>query len=135
MRKSEIVRATESISDPKRMEIWWANLEPTKGDEIQSRKGLRPVLIVSSDRYRSLALKLVIPLTKWKNHFKDKYYHVRIDKDNINNLRETSSASSLHLRSISVDRLKSFMGRVTVDIMEQVLDAIAIAVEMEFEDM
>ena len=134
MKKYKSVNRNPEIEIPKRSDIWYANLEPTKGDEIQSRKGPRPVLILSSNALHDLRLKLVIPLTGWKSHFKDKLYHVKIKPDKQNNLKKTSSISALHLRSISTDRFGTYLGRISVDLMEQVLDAVGFVVEMEFEE-
>ena len=37
---------TTKMNSPKRGEIWWANLEPTRGQEINKK---RPVVVLSSD--------------------------------------------------------------------------------------
>jgi mRNA interferase MazF len=46
--------------NPKRGEIWQVNLEPTIGQEIKKK---RPVVVISSDLYNLIALRIVIPLT------------------------------------------------------------------------
>jgi mRNA interferase MazF len=46
--------------NPKRGEIWQVNLEPTIGQEIRKK---RPVVVISSDLYSPIALRIVIPLT------------------------------------------------------------------------
>lgn len=51
------------MPSPNRGEIWWADLEPTKGRE---QGGRRPVLIVSTTYFNSgpADLVLVVPLTR-----------------------------------------------------------------------
>lgn len=45
---------------PKRWEVYWADLEPTKGSEIQKR---RPVLVISTDAAnKNLPVVTVVPL-------------------------------------------------------------------------
>jgi mRNA interferase MazF len=48
----------------KRGEVWLVTLDPTIGTEIQKT---RPVIVVSSDAVGALPIKLVAPLTEWKN--------------------------------------------------------------------
>jgi mRNA interferase MazF len=40
--------------NPKRGEIWQVNLDPTIGQEIEKK---RPVIVISSDIYNSIALR------------------------------------------------------------------------------
>ena len=49
-----------------RADIWLVNLEPTVGAEIRKT---RPVVVVSSDAVGTLPVRLVSPLTEWKDHF------------------------------------------------------------------
>ena len=48
-----------------RGEIWLVNLEPTIGAEIRKT---RPVVVVSSDAVGALLIRLVAPLTEWKDY-------------------------------------------------------------------
>ena len=48
-----------------RGEVWVVNLDPTIGAEIRKT---RPVVVVSSDAMDALPLKLVAPLTEWKDY-------------------------------------------------------------------
>lgn len=45
-----------------RGEIWLVDLEPTKGNEI---KKTRPCVVLSSDQYRILLLRIVAPTHRW----------------------------------------------------------------------
>ncbi len=49
-----------------RGEIWLINLDPTIGAEI---KKTRPAVIVSSDAVGILPLRVIIPLTEWKENY------------------------------------------------------------------
>ena len=71
---------------PKRGEIWLVNLDPTVGSEI---KKTRPAVIVSSDALGRLPLRLIAPITEWKDHFKGSIWHVRIDPGGKNGLDST----------------------------------------------
>ena len=47
-------------------EIWLVNLDPTRGSEIQKT---RPCLIVNADSIGKLPLRVIVPLTDWKERY------------------------------------------------------------------
>jgi len=48
----------------RRGEIWLINLDPTVGAEIRKT---RPAVIVNDDAIGILPLKVIVPVTDWKN--------------------------------------------------------------------
>jgi mRNA interferase MazF len=93
----------------KQGEIWLVNLDPAIGAEI---KKTRPALIVNADAFGKLPLKIIAPITGWKEHFKDVPWMVRIEPAAYNNLDKVSSIDCFQLRSVSVTRLIRCIGRV-----------------------
>ena len=79
-----------SVPQPKRGEIWLVNLDPTIGDEIQKK---RPCLVVNSDSIGKLRIRLIAPITEWKNAFENNLWHVRIKPARDNGLVKTSAIS------------------------------------------
>ncbi|NOZ79301.1 MAG: type II toxin-antitoxin system PemK/MazF family toxin [Acidobacteria bacterium] len=57
-----------SEPQPTRGEIWWVNLDPTRGSETCKT---RPAVVVSSDAVSRLPVRLVIPLTEWKEKHRE----------------------------------------------------------------
>jgi mRNA interferase MazF len=51
---------------PRRGEIWMVDLDPVRGSEIQKK---RPCVVISSDAVGKLPVKLVAPITEWKDHY------------------------------------------------------------------
>jgi mRNA interferase MazF len=49
-----------------RGEVWLINLNPTIGAEIQKTQ---PAIIVNDDELGILPLRVIVPLTDWKEHF------------------------------------------------------------------
>ena len=49
-----------------RSEIWLINLDPTVGSEIRKT---RPAVIVSDDAIGILPLKVIVPITEWKDRY------------------------------------------------------------------
>ncbi len=115
-----------SLSLPKRGEIWLVNFDPTVGTEI---KKTRPAVIVSSDAVGRLPIKLVAPITDWKNYYSPNIWHVRIDPDPTNGLTKPSAVDALQLRGIDRQRFIRRLGQVSPDTLEVIVLAIATIVE------
>ncbi len=113
---------------PKRSEIWLVNLDPTVGSEI---KKTRPVVIVNSDALGRLPLRLIAPITEWKDHFKGSIWHLRIDPDSRNGLSKTSSIDILQLRGVDISRFMKKLGSFPSTVMEELVAAIAAVVEYQ----
>ncbi|HLO18542.1 MAG TPA: type II toxin-antitoxin system PemK/MazF family toxin [Anaerolineales bacterium] len=105
----------------KRGEIWLVNLDPTVGSEIQET---RPAVIVSSDLIGILPLKVVVPLTEWKDRYAKAPWMVRIDSDAQNCLSKTSVADGLQVRSVSHQRLIRKLGVLQNIQIAQIVQAI-----------
>jgi len=50
----------------RRGEVWLINLDPTVGAEI---KKTRPAVIVNDDAIGILPLKVIVPITEWKDRY------------------------------------------------------------------
>lgn len=105
----------------KRGEIWLVNLDPTIGSEI---KKTRPAVIVSSDLVGILPLKVVVPLTDWKDRYASAAWMVKIDPEEQNGLSKTSAADALQIRSVSEQRLVKRLGTTTSFQVVQIVQAV-----------
>jgi mRNA interferase MazF len=110
----------------RRGEVWRVNLDPTIGAEIQKT---RPVIVVSSDAIGILPIKLVAPVTDWKDRYAHSSWHVKIDPDTANGLTKTSAVDTLQLRGVDTSRFLKRLGRVSADKIEEIAAAIAAVVE------
>jgi mRNA interferase MazF len=111
---------------PKRGEIWLVNFDPTVGAEI---KKTRPAVVVSSDAVGRLPIKLVAPLTDWKNHYAPNIWHVRIDPDSLNGLDKTSAIDTLQLRGMDQQRFIRRLGQISEEMLEEIKSAIVAVIE------
>lgn len=111
---------------PSRGDIWLVNLDPTVGTEIQKT---RPAVVVSSDSVGRLPIKLVAPLTDWKEYFAPNIWHVRIDPSLSTGLAKASAADTLQLRGLDQQRFIRKLGRVSQSTMEELVLAIAAIIE------
>ena len=113
-------------STPQRGEIWLVNFDPTIGAEIRKT---RPAVVVSSNAVGRLPIKLVAPVTDWKEYFAPNIWHVRIDPDPANGLTKVSAADTLQLRGMDQRRFIRKLGQVSPTTMEEIVLAIAAIVE------
>ncbi|MFN5459427.1 MAG: type II toxin-antitoxin system PemK/MazF family toxin [Bacteroidota bacterium] len=91
----------------KQGEIWYANLNPVKGQE---QAGVRPVVIISGNLLNTyLNLLICCPLTTKIKNYKG---NVVLQPDKKNKLRQASEILVFHLRSISKDRLTKKIGEI-----------------------
>lgn len=116
-----------SSGKPRRGEVWAVDFDPTKGAEIQKR---RPAVVISSDAVGKLPLKLVTPVTNWSSAFEVNLWHVRLDPNPQNGLSKASAADALQVRSVSLDRFVTRLGRVSQQELEEIVQALAAVVEL-----
>ncbi|MBK9556144.1 MAG: type II toxin-antitoxin system PemK/MazF family toxin [Chitinophagales bacterium] len=93
----------------KQSEIWLIDLDPTKGAEIQKK---RPAIVVNDNRLGKLPLKIIVPITDWKERYSIAPWMIKIEPNTTNGLSKTSAADCFQIRSLSQERLKKKLGDV-----------------------
>jgi mRNA interferase MazF len=106
-------------------EIWMINLDPTVGAEIQK---IRPAVIVSEDAIGALPLRVIVPLTRWKDRYRVAPWMVFIEPDTQNGLEFTSAADAFQIRSVAQQRFVRKVGLLQPEQVKQVLEAIQVVV-------
>ena len=101
----------------KQGEVWLINLDPTVGSEI---KKTRPAIIVNDNALGKLPLKIIVPLTDWKDRYEIAPWMVRILPDKNNNLSKLSAADCFQVRSLSELRFINKLGKITVGQLEEI---------------
>lgn len=112
----------------KRNEIWLINLDPTVGSEI---KKTRPAIIVNDNRLGKLPLKIIVPLTDWKERYAMASWMVKISPDNINNLSKDSAADCFQLRSVSEERFVKRIGEISETQISAIESAMALVLRIK----
>lgn len=110
----------------KQGEIWQINLDPTIGSEI---KKVRPCIILNNDTIGKLALKVIAPLTDFKEHYRVIPWMVILEPDSKNGLKKISSIDLFQVRSLSQKRLIKKIGSVD----REVLRACKVSLDVVFE--
>ncbi|HEY8512436.1 MAG TPA: type II toxin-antitoxin system PemK/MazF family toxin [Cyclobacteriaceae bacterium] len=94
----------------KQGEIWYANLNPSKGSE---QAGFRPVVIVSGNLLNELLpVVIVMPLTTNIKRYKG---NPVLQPTKSNGLKDISEMLVFHIRSISKDRLVERIGNIETE--------------------
>jgi mRNA interferase MazF len=92
----------------KQGEIWYANLNPIKGQE---QAGIRPVVIISGNLLNTyLNIIICCPLTTKIKNYKG---NVVLKPTAKNKLKQASEILTFHIRSISKERLTKKVGEIT----------------------
>ena len=112
----------------KQSEIWLINLDPTIGAEI---KKTRPAIVVNDNSLGKLPLKVIVPLTDWKERFEIAPWMVHIKPDNNNNLSKESAADCFQIRSISEERFIKKIGRISSGNLDKIKDALSKVLTIE----
>ena len=107
----------------KRGEIWRINLDPTVGAEIRKT---RPALILSIDAIGTLPLRVIVPITAWKDSYAQARWLVRLEPDSANNLDKVSAADTFQLRSVSEARFVDRYGTISPTDMTRIEEALRI---------
>jgi mRNA interferase MazF len=106
----------------KQGEIWLIDLEPTVGAEINKT---RPAVIVSDDQLGKLPLKIIAPITDWKEHYSVAPWMIAINATSQNGLVKKSSIDCFQIRSVSQKRLIKQLGRISFSEILKVQEGIA----------
>lgn len=110
----------------KQGEVWLVNLDPTLGSEI---KKTRPAIIVNNNNLGKLPLKIIVPLTDWKDRYAIAPWMIKLSPDKDNNLSKDSSADCFQIRSVAEERLIRKIGYIKPDVMEKIRKSIAIVLK------
>lgn len=106
-------------------EIWLINLDPTIGAEIRKT---RPAVIISQDAIGILPLRVIVPLTDWKEHYSVAPWMVAVLPDKKNGLAKPSAADAFQIRSVSQERFVQRIGALKIEQIEQIINAVKIVI-------
>ncbi len=112
----------------KQGEIWLVSLDPTIGAEI---KKTRPAIIVNDNTLGKLPLKVIVPITDWKDRYSIAPWMVKIVPDKQNKLTKDSSADCFQIRSVAEERCIKKLGQVEKNILDKIRKAIATVLNIE----
>jgi len=112
----------------KRGEIWLINLDPTIGAEIRKT---RPAVIVSRDGLGVLPLRVIVPITDWKERYSKASWMVKLEANRQNGLSKASTADCFQVRSVSQKRMVKKIGSIGSSKLNEIEDALAVVLKIK----
>ena len=110
-----------------RGEVWLVNLDPTVGTEISKK---RPCVIVNDDAIGILPLKVIVPVTDWKERYYIRPWMVKLEPSVENNLAKVSGVDTFKMRSVSEIRLMRKLGQLSESEMQMISEALAVVLSL-----
>ncbi len=107
----------------RRSEIWLVRLDPTVGTEISKT---RPAIIVNDNGVGVLPLKVIVPITDWKEAFAIRPWMVCLQPSIESGLSKISGADTFQVRSVSQTRIVKKLGQLDDQTMQLVTEALAL---------
>ncbi len=112
----------------RRGEIWLINLEPTVGVEINK---IRPAVIVNDDAVGILPLKVIVPITQWKDRYVVAPWMVWLEPNAENDLDKPSAADTFQVRSVAQERFVRQIGKLSDATMRKISRALAVVLSIK----
>lgn len=110
----------------KQGEIWQINLDPTVGSEM---KKSRPCIILNGDIVGKLPLKVIAPLTDYKERYEAVPWMVTLEANQKNGLEKKSTIDLFQVRSVSQKRLVKKIGLTDAEILEVCKESLNVVFE------
>ena len=111
-------------------ELYWINLDPPIGDEIQKR---RPVAVVNGGHEKHLRLSIVVPITNWNALWDDNPFFVTLEPDSMNGLTKKSAVDCFQIRAISYKRFLGKIGKISKAELTSIKKAISLILYIDPE--
>ena len=110
-----------------RGEIWIVCLDPTVGKEINKS---RPAVVVNNSNVGRLPLKIIVPITEWKDTYSQARWFVHLMPTENNGLAKESAADALQVRSVGESRLLHKIGELSQAEMNQDSKALMVCLDL-----
>src|SRR5579872_1585731 len=101
---------TISMTTPSRGEVWRVRFDAAAGAEIRKD---RPCVVMNVAGVGILPLRIIVPITGWKDSFADKPWFVRVMPTQDNGLAKPSAADAFQVKSLSTERFLERLGALT----------------------
>jgi mRNA interferase MazF len=114
------------MTDAKRGEIWLVQLDPTRGQEIQKT---RPAVVISSEIFSPIPMRIVIPVATWQTKFSDRPFMILIQRTDENGLDSDSAGNVLQVRSVTTQRFVRCLGKVSLSVLQELLAGLILCID------
>jgi len=106
----------------KRLSVERGGLE--RAATLHARRTKPRAGVVNDDEVGILPLKIIVPITDWKDRYAQAPWMVRLELTPENGLSKTAAADAFQVRSVSEQRFVSRLGSLSPDILDAVGNAL-----------
>jgi mRNA interferase MazF len=91
----------------------------------------RPAVVLSSDEVTTgLDLKVIVPITGWKEDFENYAWFVKLTPSRTNGLSKVSGVNGLQIRCLSLGRFNRRLGKASPGELADILASVAMVLEI-----
>ncbi|MEN8241299.1 MAG: type II toxin-antitoxin system PemK/MazF family toxin [Chloroflexota bacterium] len=108
-------------------EVWQVNLDEAFGGFEKSH----PWVIVNHNNLGRLPLKIVVPLTEWKDAFAAAAWLIPIESLPENGLQKKSAADTFRIRSLPDDRFVEKLGSVSHEDLARIKVGLSVVLDLK----
>jgi mRNA interferase MazF len=98
-------------------EIWLVNFDPSVGSEIQKS---RPAIVINDDMLGRFGLRIIVPITGWKDYYEEYPWIIKIENNQQNGLSKVSGIECFQIKSFSQDRFIKQIGTISKELLYQI---------------
>jgi len=102
-------------------EIWLVKFYPQIGSEISK---LRPAVVVSHNDIGKLPLKTIVPITDWKENYKNYLWMIQIEDNTTNGLSKLSAIDCFQIKNFTHERFEKKIGQIDIQMLNTIHDTI-----------
>jgi len=102
-------------------EIWMVAFDPSVGSEIQK---IQPAVVINYDAMGRLGLRTIVPITGWKDDYKEFPWIIKLEKSKENGLSKTSTLECYQVKNFSQKRFVKKIGVIDSELLLQIHKAI-----------
>ncbi|HPQ72005.1 MAG TPA: type II toxin-antitoxin system PemK/MazF family toxin [bacterium] len=111
--------------EPQRGEVWLVRFDPAIGSEFQKT---RPAVVVNEDQIGRLNMRIVVPITNWKEEFSGFLWVVGIKPTALNGLSKISGADSSQVKSVSIKRFEKKLGTLSTADLKEIITGVVLCI-------
>jgi len=89
-------------------------------------------VIINDDAIGILPLKVIVPVTEWKDRFQGAVWMVKIEPNSENNLKKPSAIDTFQIRSVSKKRFLRKTGSVFSNVLDEIKTAIKAVIDADY---
>ncbi len=118
------------FTNMKRSEVWLVEFFPQVGDEISKQ---RPAVIVNDDAVGRLKLRTIVPITDFKESYRNYPWILAIEPSNSNGLSKHSAIDCFQIKNYSTHRFIKKIGSVSQNTINEIHKRIAKTLDLRYK--